>query len=92
MLACMSMKGKKNSDSFLTVDDAARLVGLSHWTLRMWLKKLRLTKYKSGSRIVISRTELLALIQPQEIAPARTVGPATGRLASAAPPPSKEKP
>jgi len=40
MLIFLSMRGKiKNPDSFLTVEAAARLVGLSHWTIRLWLHK-----------------------------------------------------
>jgi excisionase family DNA binding protein len=60
------MKGKNsNPDSFLTVDEAAQLVGLSHWTIRMWIQRKRLAKYKSCSRTVVSRTELLELLKPK---------------------------
>jgi excisionase family DNA binding protein len=58
------MKGNLNPD-FLTVDDAARLVGLTHWTIRRWLQTRRLTRYKSGQHTVVSRLELLALIEPK---------------------------
>ena len=52
---------------FLTVDEAARLVSLSHWTIRLWLQKGRLTRYKSGpARTVISRAELLELVKPKK--------------------------
>jgi len=51
-------------DSFLTVDEAAQLSGLSHWTIRLWLHNRRLTKYKSGSRTAVNRTELLELLKP----------------------------
>jgi excisionase family DNA binding protein len=54
-----------NSPDFLTVDEAARLVGLSHWTIRLWLHKGVLTRYKSASRTVVSRKELLDLVQPK---------------------------
>jgi excisionase family DNA binding protein len=54
-----------NSPDFLTVDEAARLVGLSHWTIRLWLHKGVLTRYKSASRTVVSRKELLELVQPK---------------------------
>jgi excisionase family DNA binding protein len=88
------MEGKQNNVDFLTVDEAALLVGLSHWTLRSWLHKGLLTKYKSGSRTVISRTELLALVEPQEIAPANESARQMGAaLPPAAPlPKGKEKP
>jgi len=56
------MKGKQNySDDFLTLDQAAQLVGLSHWTVRSWLHKGLLTRYKSGFRTLVSRVELFDL-------------------------------
>jgi excisionase family DNA binding protein len=58
------MEGKQNTD-FLTVDGAARLVGLTHWTIRRWLQMKRLTRYKSGQKTVVSRPELLALMEPK---------------------------
>jgi excisionase family DNA binding protein len=59
------MKGNLNPD-FLTVDGAARLVGLTHWTIRRWLQTKRLTRYKSGQQTVVSRTELLELLKPKK--------------------------
>ena len=71
-LSFLSMKGKNsNSADFLTVDEAAQLVGLTHWTIRVWLHKGRLTRYKSASRTVVSRTELLDLVKPTKIDPAK---------------------
>jgi excisionase family DNA binding protein len=61
------MERKKNSD-FLTIDEAAQLVGISHWTLRMWLRRGRLTRYKTVSRTVIRRSELLELTRPKRVA------------------------
>ena len=55
-----------NSD-FLTVDEAANLVGLSHWTIRRWLENGKLTRYKALSRTVVSRSELLALLEPRKV-------------------------
>jgi excisionase family DNA binding protein len=61
------MKGKQSEAvQFLTVDEAAQLVGLSHWTLRSWLQKGRLSRFKSGSRTVVSRSQLLGLLKPRE--------------------------
>ena len=63
------MKQKRTpADGFLTVDEAAQFVGLSHWTLRSWLQKGRLTKYKSGSRTLVSPAELLELLKPRRFA------------------------
>jgi excisionase family DNA binding protein len=67
MLAFPSMKGKQSDSSmFLSVDEAARLVGLSHWTLRSWLQKGLLTRYKSVSRTLVNRAELLELLKPKK--------------------------
>ena len=63
-LAFLSMEGKQNATDFLPIEEAARQVGLSHWTIRVWLHKRRLTRYKSGSRTVVSRLELLELLKP----------------------------
>lgn len=52
--------------NFLTVEEAAQFVGLSHWTLRSWLHKGRLTKYKSVSRTLVNRSELLELLKPKK--------------------------
>ena len=55
-----------NSDDFLTVEEAARLAGRSHWTIRRWLEPGgTLTRYKSLNRTVVSRSELTELVKPK---------------------------
>jgi excisionase family DNA binding protein len=56
---------QSNAD-FLTVDEAARLTGFSHWSIRRWLSASppKLTRYKIGTRTVINREELLELLKP----------------------------
>ncbi len=67
IVAFVGMEGKHNSLDFLPIDKAARLVGLSHWTIRAWLKKGLLMRYKSGPvRIVVNRLELLELVKPEK--------------------------
>jgi excisionase family DNA binding protein len=61
------MKEKQNTN-FLTVDGAAQLVGLTHWTIRRWLQTKRLTRYKSGQHTLVSRVELLELVKPKKAA------------------------
>ncbi len=39
----------QSESKFLTVDEAAQLVRLSHWTIRLWLYKGHLTRYKAKS-------------------------------------------
>lgn len=75
----------ENQEDFLTIDEAARFVGLSHWTIRMYLQKRRLTKYRLCNRTVVSRRELTALVHIKEIAPAGSVGPTNGRQPTVAP-------
>ena len=62
----MMISEEEDADSFLTVDEAAQLVGLSHWTVRSWLHKGLLTRYKSASRTLVSRVELLELLKPRK--------------------------
>ena len=57
----------RNSIEFLTVDEAAQLTGYSHWSIRRWLGT-RLTRYRAGSRVVVSRSELLELVKPKKAA------------------------
>jgi hypothetical protein len=59
-----------NASEFLTVDEAARLAGRSHWTIRRWLEPGgKLTRYKSLNRTIVSRSELLELVQPKKEEP-----------------------
>ena len=61
------MKGKSNNSDFLTVDDAARLVGLTHWTIRRYLQTKRLTRYKSGQTTLVSHLELIEVMKPKKV-------------------------
>ena len=58
----------QNNEDFLTVEEAARLAGFSHWSIRRWLSGSapRLIRYKIGSRTVVSRAELLELMKPKK--------------------------
>jgi excisionase family DNA binding protein len=65
---------------FLTVEEAAQLVGLSHWAIRRWIQKGLLTKFKVRQRTIVSRRELLALLEPRAIVFAeRTVEAGNGQ-------------
>ncbi|MDR3742168.1 MAG: helix-turn-helix domain-containing protein [Terracidiphilus sp.] len=55
-----------NEIDFLTVDEAAQLVGMSHWSIRRWLDSGKLTRYRAASRVVVSRAELLELVKPKK--------------------------
>lgn len=52
---------------FLTVVEAAELTGRSHWTIRLWITKGWLTRFKCASRTVVSRAELLELLTPKPV-------------------------
>lgn len=55
----------QSNDDFLTVDEAARLTGFSHWSIRRWVG-VRLTRYESLGRVLVSRVELLELVKPKK--------------------------
>ena len=54
----------RKNDDFLTVDEAARLTGYSHWSIRRWVGT-ELTRYESRGRVLVSRAELLELVKPK---------------------------
>jgi len=56
---------EKVSD-FLTVVEAAKLSVLSHWTIRAHLQRAAFTRYKSGSRTLVNRSQLLELVRPKD--------------------------
>ncbi len=53
-------------DTWLTVPEAARTAGRSTMSVYRWMRKGRLTRYKTGTgATVISRSELAALLTPE---------------------------
>ena len=56
-----------NSEDFLTVDQAAALVGLSHWTIRKYIHDGALQRYRSLGRNLVRREELLELVKPKKV-------------------------
>jgi len=59
-------KAMQSNDDFLTLEEAAKLTGFSHWSIRRWVGT-RLTRYESMGRILVSRVELLALVEPKKV-------------------------
>ena len=87
----MAIKTEQSAD-FLTVDEAAQLVGLSHWTIRNYLRRRLLTKYRLSFRTMVNRQELLELVHVEKIVPADVSRPAKGAVeALTAPIPKKEQ-
>ena len=64
---CEVRQGMHSADEFLMVDDAAQLTGYSHWTIRRWLNVGKLSRYRAGSRVVVSRSELVELVKPKKV-------------------------
>jgi excisionase family DNA binding protein len=52
-----------DSDPLLNVDEAARKVGLSPWTIRAWLSQGRLRRTKVGSRVFVRQSELSRIVR-----------------------------
>ncbi len=61
------MATDSNNETFVTVEEAARISGMSHWTIRRWLMPGgKLTRYKALNRTVVSRAELEELVKPKQ--------------------------
>jgi excisionase family DNA binding protein len=56
----------QSNNDFLTVDEAAKLTGFSHWSIRRWVGA-RLTRFESMGRVLVSRAELLELVKPKKV-------------------------
>ena len=55
-----------SNTSYITVRRAAELAGVTHWTIRKWIKKGRLqAKQRGGERghLLIDTTSLIALLE-----------------------------
>ena len=55
-----------SNTSYITVRRAAELAGVSHWTIRKWIKRGRLqAKQRGGERghLLIDTTSLIALLE-----------------------------
>jgi excisionase family DNA binding protein len=60
-------------EKLYTVDEAAELLRLSHWTIWSWLKTGKLLGSKVGDRRVIRESELQRLIVDDSDRPGRRV-------------------
>jgi hypothetical protein len=61
------MQTDDNPNDFITVEQAARIAGRSHWAIRRWLQPGgQLTRYKSLNRTVVSRAEVSELVKPKK--------------------------
>ncbi len=61
------IKGEiERADSpFLTISEGAQLIRASEATLRRRLTQRKLTRYKQGSRTLLLRSEVMALVRPE---------------------------
>jgi len=61
------MRTDDKPEEFISVEEAAKIAGRSHWAIRRWLQPGgKLTRYKSLNRSVISRAELMELVKPRK--------------------------
>jgi len=51
---------------YLSPTEAAQFVNLSHWTIRKWLTARKLPRFHLGGRVYIKKTDLEALMQPND--------------------------
>jgi excisionase family DNA binding protein len=56
----------KDTAAFLTVDEAASLARVSHWTIRKYLHEAKLQRYRRLGRVMVRRAELLELLKPRK--------------------------
>lgn len=68
-------------ENLLSVDQAAKALAVSHWTLRYWLKTGKLRGARVGARRVIRESELQKLIVDD---PRRTASGTKARKQAAA--------
>jgi excisionase family DNA binding protein len=61
-VACQARTEVARMEKLYSVEDAAELTRLSHWTIRYWLKTGKLRGTKIGGRRVIRESELQRLI------------------------------
>jgi excisionase family DNA binding protein len=63
-----------SSPKILSIEQAARVLGVSHWTIRGWLKRGILTRVRVGRLSRVYEAELFAMMKPE-----RKVGDSNGR-------------
>jgi excisionase family DNA binding protein len=54
---------RKLKTNLLSIEAAAARLGVSHWTVRAWLRRSVLTAYKVGRRSLIAEEQLESLIR-----------------------------
>ncbi len=56
----------KHKRQLVSVDDAAQILGLSHWTLRGWATKGIIASHRISTRLMFDRDEIDRLIRERE--------------------------
>lgn len=59
------MSKQNNPAELHSIESAAKFLGVSHWTIRSWIVKGRLTRVKIGRLTRVREAELLAMIKPE---------------------------
>lgn len=55
-------------EDLVTKKEGARLLGIAESTLNHWLTQKKLRRIKAGSRTLVSKTDLIALLTVEEAA------------------------
>ena len=60
---CQALKGVFMEEIAVGIKDAAKAVGLSHWTLRQYVRKGRIAVVRIGRRVLVEPAELRKLVE-----------------------------
>ena len=52
---------------FLTIEQAKKILGVTHKTIYNYFDKGILTKYKKVNRVLLDKDEVLSLAEPQQV-------------------------
>ncbi len=68
--ALAAMPGRRATDEFWPVRKAAKVAGVSDWTVREWIKEGRLKSYGAGRVLRLRRSEFEAFLSKRAAEPA----------------------
>ena len=57
------------NERFLKIDDAAKIIDVSSWTIRRWIKERKIRTYRFGGSIRIKYSDLILFA---EVTPSRS--------------------
>lgn len=60
------MDGSKHNRQLVSVNEAAQILGISHWTLRGWANRRMIASHKMSTRLMFDREEIDRVIRETE--------------------------